>query len=354
MANVGSTAPLEMSLYEQKRWKELEEYWSKDPKLKKLLPARARKALDAVGHKTGRAAERATGAVVAAVPERAQDLADQFKDSALIPVLDKAVGLLELLNDWIKELSDPEAVLKFHRERGRAVNSLEDLKSLDLKDLDEHTRWLALRMRAIGASEGAGLGALAMIPVPVLGSLAAISLDIVAMQALATALAIRICHAYGFDASDPEVNEMVDRIVRGNFRGQAPKATLVHQAGDAFADAAGRVRWSDKLRKNHRLMREVERLLKFLGGKKAVSVRSARMGMPVISVLIGAGTNQQILASTALRGRNYVATRLLCEKYDLPMPEQLTHLEEQTPEDDSAPEDPVWVQETDSSDTTDL
>jgi hypothetical protein len=55
------------------------------------------------------------------------------------------------------------------------------------------------------------MGALAMVPFA--GSLAAITLDMVAMHVLSTAVATRVCYAYGFDVTDDEMRHRVDRMV---------------------------------------------------------------------------------------------------------------------------------------------
>jgi hypothetical protein len=68
----------------------------------------------------------------------------------------------------------------------------------------------------------------------------------VAMQALCGAIATRICYAYGFDAGDPAMCHMIDRMVVRAYQNQAPKARTVMSAGAAFNAAKGRVNWSQK------------------------------------------------------------------------------------------------------------
>jgi hypothetical protein len=162
-----------------------------------------------------------------------------------------------------------------------------------------------------------------MIPVPVLGSVAAIGLDMIAMQALTGAIATRICYAYGYDAGDPDMRHVIDRMVARAYKNQVAKAGSVKKASAAFDAAKGRVNWSQKLRDDHRLMAAVEKLLKRVGDGKHVPVKNARMGMPVISVLAGAATNSHVLGDTARQARHYGATMLLAEKYNLALPPNL-------------------------------
>ncbi|MBY6438117.1 EcsC family protein [Rhodococcus kroppenstedtii] len=322
----------DMSDYEQKRWAELQAHWEKKAKSRKqLLPPHARKALEAGTQRTKDTASRTGKAVAERTPERVKDAAGKAADvagkaagAALVPTLHNVVQLLELLNDWVVELTNPESVLRYHREKGREVESLADLQRLELEHLEELTNHRkALKWRTVGLGEGAIVGGLAMIPVPVVGSVAAIGLDIVVMRALTSAIATRICYAYGYDAADPEMRHIIDRMTARAYQNQIAKAGSMKKAADAFDAAKGRVNWNQKLRDNHRLMAAVEKLLKSAGNGKHVPVQNARMGMPVISILAGAATNQHLLGDTALQARHFGATMLLAEKYGLELPANL-------------------------------
>jgi len=317
-------SPDPMSRYERKRWDELQGHWEKKAQGRKaVLPPRARAALDTTVEATKNTASKAGKAVAERVPEKVKDVAGVAVDAALVPTVHHVVQLLELLNDWVVELTDPEAVLKYHQKKGRRVESLEDLRRLDLEELEELTNGMALKWGTVGVGQGASFGALAMIPVPVLGSVLAIGLDMIAMQVLAGAIATRICYAYGYDAAHPEVRHIIDRMVARAYKNQVVKAGSVKKASAAFDAAKGRVNWSQKLRDDHRLMAAVEKLLKRAGDGKHVPVKSARMGMPVISVLAGAATNSHVLGDAARQARHYGATVLLAEKHGLELPPNL-------------------------------
>jgi hypothetical protein len=164
-----------MSAYEQKRWEELQAHWEKKAKgRRQVLPAPARNALDTALKASRNTASKAGRAVADRTPDGMKELGSGTVDAVLVPTLHNVVSLLELLNDWVVELTDPASALAYHLEKGREVSTLEDLRSLDLEELEELTKRMALRWRTIGAGEGAALGSLAMIPVPVLGSAAAI------------------------------------------------------------------------------------------------------------------------------------------------------------------------------------
>lgn len=311
-----------MSAYDQARWDELQAWWAEAAERRERLP-RARATLGAVSQGARGAASRVSRAAAEGAPQRVHDFVGSAVDAASGPTVRGVVHLLDLLNDWVVELTDPGAVLRHHQNLGREVASLEDVRALNLEDVEDFTRGMVLRWRTLGAGQGAGFGALAMIPVPVVGSLAAVTLDIVAMQVLSGAIATRVCYAYGFDASDPELRFMIDRMVLRAYRGQAPKAVAMKDAGSAFAASRGRVNWSRKLREDHRLMAAVEKLLKQLGDGRRVPVRSARMGMPVVAVFAGAGTNSYVLGDIARQARQYAATVFLAQKYGLALPPNL-------------------------------
>lgn len=312
-----------MSRYERQRWSELQIHWSKKATRRQILHPRATAALGSAADSARGTASKAGRAIAEATPEKVKDVGGVAVDAALVPTVQGVVHLLELLNDWVVELTDPEAVIRHHQENGREVHSLEDLKELDLEHLEEFTSGMVLRWRTLGAGQGASFGALAMIPVPVLSSAAAITLDMVAMQALSGAIAARICYAYGFDASDPDMRHMIDRMVVRAFRNQVPKAQTVRSAGAAFQASRGRVNWSRKLRDDHRLMAAVEKLMKQLGDGSRVPVKNARMGVPFMAIFAGAGTNAYVLGDIAKQARHYGATVRLAEKYDLELPPNL-------------------------------
>jgi hypothetical protein len=125
--------PDPMSRYERRRWEELKAHWEKKAEGRHLLPPRAEAALGKAGEVMKATATKGGSVIADKAPEKVKELAGSAVDAALVPTVHHVVRLLELLNDWVVELTDPEAVLKYHRGKGRAVESLEDLKTLDLE-----------------------------------------------------------------------------------------------------------------------------------------------------------------------------------------------------------------------------
>jgi hypothetical protein len=106
------------------------------------------------------------------------------------------------------------------------------------------------------------------------------------------------------------------------YRNQAAKVQSVHQANAAFNAAKNRVRRSDKLLNDHRILAVVDRLMQQVNGK-AVPIGKVAKGIPVIAVVVGAGTNAYILGDVVHQARLYAQTLCLTEKYGLPLPENL-------------------------------
>ena len=144
-----------ISPYEARRWRELNEHWSKKAKHRELVPPKARAALGAVGERTKVLAVRAGTAVAEATPESLKEFGSKAVDAALVPAVEGILRTIDLVNDWVVELTDPQKVIDFHRRKGRDLASLADLRELDLADLDEVVRRLVLyveRRRVGGGS----------------------------------------------------------------------------------------------------------------------------------------------------------------------------------------------------------
>jgi hypothetical protein len=312
-----------MSPYECRRWSELEEHWAKGDQHRRIVTEKVRQALTRAGGQIAEAGGRAAQRVASAAPEPVKNAATSAVDAALVPTAKAIIHLIELVTDWSVELTNPERVLAHHRNRGRDVASLRDLLALDLELLDEVTRKMPLRWRSFGAAEGAAVGALAFLPVG--GGLTAITVDVLVVHVLSTAIATRAAHAYGFDSSSPQTEQMIHRMVQRAYREQAPKVATQRQARSAFVATAGRQKWSQTLREDHRLLAAIERLMKQANGGGHVPVGRAAKALPVVAMIAGAGTNSHVLGDIANQSIRYAQTVRLAEKHGLLLPSRLRH-----------------------------
>jgi hypothetical protein len=312
-----------MSPYEARRWAELQRHWAKKAERRQLLPPKTRAALGEAGDQVKDVARKAGKAVSRVTPPVVKDGIEMVTDAALAPTAKGAAHLLELVTDWTTELMDPEKVLEHHRSAGRDVAKLGDLTDLDLEHLDDFTRTMALKWRTLGALQGGAMGALAMVPVA--GGVAAIGVDMLAMHVLSTALATRVAYSYGFDVKDDEMRHLVDRMVLRAYRNQLPKARTAQRAGAAFNAGKGRIRRSEKLLTDHKLLAAVDRLMQQFANGRAVPISRVAKAVPAVSVIAGAGTNAYVLGDVVHQARLYAQTLYLAEKYGLPLPENLRH-----------------------------
>ena len=316
--------PTYPSAYELRQWHELETYWEKIANPSTVLSPKVRSVVEAAGATTKRVMTQSGTAIANATPQPLKDLGSKVVDASLVPTLKAATHLLELTTDWVAELTNPQSVIGYHRKKGRSVATLDDLKGLDLRELDEVVRLLALQWRSIGAAEGAAMGALALVPVA--GWAGAITLDVVVTHLLTTAIAMRVCYAYGYDAKDPELHEIVQRMVAKSFAQQAPKAGTMRSAGLAAAAAKDRTNWSKALRENHQLLAASEKLMQQLHSVSHVPVRQAAKLLPVVSIVAASGTNAFVLGDVAVKAKRYAQTLFLAEKHGFPLPKNVAAL----------------------------
>ncbi|MGW7466021.1 EcsC family protein [Streptomyces xantholiticus] len=320
------TAPLsdvatQMSAYERQVWDALNEHWQRRNN-RRGLPNWASTALDRTGEAAGNAVRRVKGAVPEGIAEPIRRASNAVADKALGPALAGAAALLELVNDSALELNDPKNVEKLARKQGIELDSFTELRQQDLKVCDRLLTRNTLKWRTTGAVEGGTMGLLAMVPVA--GTLTALTADIVVVQVLSTSIAARIAYSYGYDAKDPDEQDFIQRLVQQSFMAQAAKARPLRDAARAADAIKGRVNWSQKLRKDHRLLTALEKLMQQLGpaGSK-VPVKNVAKVVPFVGVLIGAGMNSAVLGRVAAEAQRYCQTRFLCDKYGLPLPAAL-------------------------------
>ncbi|WP_051731578.1 EcsC family protein [Kitasatospora phosalacinea] len=323
-----------MSEYEAKVWRDLAEHWERRSK-RRSLPGWASRAAERTGAVTGGAVGRAVGAVPEAVKEPIRRAGDVIADKALRPVLGAAASLIELVNDWALELNDPENVEKLARKRGFDIGVFTELREQDLKVCDRLLSHNTLTWRTAGALEGGAMGLLAMVPVA--GVPVAMTADVLVVQVLSASIAARIAYSYGYDAKDPDEQAFIQRLVRRSFMAQAAKIKPMNEAAQAARALKGRVRWSEKLRQDHRLVAALEKLMRQLGpaGSK-VSVKNVAKVVPFVGIVIGAGMNAAVLGRVAEDAQRYCQTRFLCDRYGLPLPAAL--LADPEPDPDADPE----------------
>ncbi|WP_104168566.1 EcsC family protein [Arthrobacter sp. SX1312] len=309
---------ISMSAYERQVWETLDGHWQRRNN-RRGLPNWASAALNRTGEVAGSAAGRVAGALPGAVTRPVYRATEAVASRAARPALEAATALLELVNDWARELNDPTSVAKLARKRGLNIDSFDELRQQDMKVCDQLLTLNTLRWRTAGALEGGAMGLLALVPVA--GIPMAMTADVLVIQVLSVSIATRIAYSYGYDAKDPEEQAFIQRLVRRSFMTQAAKAEPLRDVARAAGAVKGRVNWSPKLRADHRLLASLEKLMQQLGPVGArVPVQNVAKVVPFVGVLIGAGMNSAILGNVAADAKRYCQTRFICEKYGLPLP----------------------------------
>lgn len=319
---------LEMSDYDARIWRSLNAHWQRRDN-PRGLPNWVGEALDRSGRFVGAAAARGVDAVPAVIKQPIRDAGEAAANRVAEPILNRALSLLELVNDWMLELNDPKAVEKYARKQGVEITGFAELRQQDLRVCDRLLTRNTLKWRTFGAAEGGAMGALALVPVA--GLPLSLTADVLVIQLLSTAIAARITYSYGFDAKDPDEQVFVQRLVRRSFMEQAAKAKPLRDAGRAAEAVRNRVNWSQKLRSDHRLLAAIERLLKDAKHVSHMPLKDVAKFVPVVGILLGAGVNSAVLGNVARDAQRYCQTRFLCEKYDLPLPAALA-FDEPTPQ----------------------
>jgi len=311
-----------MNAYDRQVWNVLNQHWERRNN-RRGLPNWTGEAFERGTEVTGKAVKKAVDVVPEALKEPVRRAGGAVGDAAVKPLLHGIVSLLDLVNEWSLELNDPKYVERLALKHGLHIETFADLRDEELKACDRLLTRNTLTWRSAGALEGGAMGALALVPVA--GIVASISLDIVVIQVLSTAIAARVAYSYGFDAKDPAEEQFIQRLVHRSFMAQAAKAEPLRDVSRAASAMKDRVRWSDKLRSDHKLVAALERLMNQAGvnGGK-VSVESVAKVVPYVGILLGAGINSAVLGDVAADARRYCQTRVLCERYGLPLPAALS------------------------------
>jgi hypothetical protein len=307
-----------MSTYDAQVWGDLNKHWEHRDN-RRGLPNWVNEAGSRIGSAAQTAATRAGDAVPDAVKRPIQKMGSAAADMAVKPALEGAASLVELVNDWAVELNDPHGVEKLARKQGIDLQHFSELREEDLKTCDRLLTGNTLVWRTAGAIEGGAMGVLSMVPVA--GLVVAVPADVLVVQVLSVSIASRVAYSYGYDPKDPAEQEFIQRLVNRSFMAQAAKVKPLRDTARAASAIKDRVNWSAKLRNDHRLIAALEKLMTHVGPAGArVPVQHVAKALPFIGVLIGAGMNSAVLGNVAADAKRYCQTRVLCDKYGLPMP----------------------------------
>lgn len=113
---------------------------------------------------------------------------------------------------------------------------------------------------------------------------------------------------------NPEEQEYIQGLVnRSSFTVQAAKAVPLRNTMRAVDAIQGRVRWSEKLLDDHRIIAAVERLMRQLGSAATrPPILSVAKALPFVGIGVGAAANSVVLGGMAADAKRFCQTRFLC------------------------------------------
>ncbi|WP_156757638.1 EcsC family protein [Actinokineospora pegani] len=305
----------QMSPYECAAWKDIERWRGERlaANERHLLPRRVRDRLARGGEIARGRLEQVPGSEqVTAIVHRSID------------------GLLSLVNKASEATLRRKAVVAAYAKRGHAVSELNDVHTLDLRDIDKAKPRLGLGYTTFSTIEGAGAG-LAVAGGELLaaaggvfgaGAGAAPGAGTVAAAMAADAALVlgamtrAIAHTaayYGYDTELPQERVFALGVLNFGMAQQTGKSIAYVQLNKIVNDLARRATWA-QLNKNG-----VTRIVKAFYERFATQLTKQKLGqaVPVVGVVIGAGLNARLLSNLTSDAEHLYRERFLREKYGL-------------------------------------
>lgn len=221
------------------------------------------------------------------------------------------------------------AVVRAYQKRGFAVDSLYDIRSLQLHDIDRVKPRLDLAYIAASTVEGAGaglavsggtllatggaaLGAGAGAAPGVGTVVGALAADAAAVLITSHRAVAHIAAYYGYDVDDPQ-ERLIALGVLGVGTADTGKAAAYLELNRLVQGLARRQTWQQLNRTG--VTRIVQQVYAKLGTK--LTQRKLAQALPVAGVVIGAGLNAKLLSRIADDAEQLYRERFLREKYGL-------------------------------------
>ena len=305
----------DMSSYERRAWDGLAK-WRTDrltASERHLLPQKARQGLTKAG-------------------EFGREKFDDIRVSQqMVATLSKALdGLLNVVNKSAEKSVRRSAVVAAYTKGGHVVSDLEDIRKLDLADVDKVKPRLGLRYASGTAVTGAATGLavsggelLATVgsvasagaaAAPGAGTIvAALATDAAAVLGAMTRVVARTAAFYGYDTEQPEERIFALGVLNFGLAQQARKGAAYIELNKIVQALARNVTWA-QLNRN-----SVTRVARVVYGGLGMRLTKQKLGqaVPAVGILIGAGMNARLLAKLADDADRLYRERFLRDKYPL-------------------------------------
>ena len=241
------------------------------------------------------------------------------------------LGLVEKATSAAESSVRRERIVKAHRRAGNDVECLEDIRNLDLAEIQLVRPHLKVGYAVVTATEGAVSsvfatgGAVAAIlglgiaSAPGIGVIAAaIGLDIATFLASSARLVSHTAAYYGYDTKDP-AEKLFSAMVLS--QAIAPRSSLDDHAVEKETSMRMFNKVVRKLTKrgsmesvgNNALTASVNSLFAALGAR-LVGMKMAQI-LPIIGIIVGMALNASLIRTIGVTADNLYRERLLLERY---------------------------------------
>ena len=305
----------EMTPYDQRAWAKIEK-WRNDrltARTRRLVPSAVRRRVA----NAGRGAKKTFDSIPGAA---------QFEELFL-----KALGGLTDLGARAAMASVRDgAVIEAFRKRGHDVDHIDDIRNLDLREIDKVKPNLTLAYTTTATVEGAaagfavsggeiiagggtllgaGAGAAPGIGM-VVGVMAG---DAAAVLVGANRAVAHVAAYYGYDLHKPDERLFALAVLGMGTAAEAGKAAAYIEINKLVQALARRATWR-QLRQSV-VTQVIEKVFARLGFR--ITQRKLGQAVPVLGTVIGAGMNARLLSSIVDDAEHVYRERFLREKYGL-------------------------------------
>ena len=305
----------QMASYDSKAWAELKQWKSRrlGHQAQRLLPGAWRDRVSQAG---------------SSARERFEALTAAGRFETLF--LDALRGLTDLGSRAAMASVRREAVVNAYRKRGHSVTSLEDIRLLELRDVDNVKPRLDLAYVAASTVEGAGAGLavsggqLALASGTVIGAgagaapgavtvVAAMAADAAAVLLASQRAVAHIAAYYGYDLNRHEERVFALGVLGVGTAAEAGKLAAYIELNRLVQGLARRQAWTQLNERG--LATVISKVYTALGMR--LTQRKLAQAVPIAGIVIGAGLNARLLAKVVDDADHLYRERFLQERYDL-------------------------------------
>jgi hypothetical protein len=244
--------------------------------------------------------------------------------------LDALRGLTDLGSRAARASIRRDPIVKAYQKRGHAVMSLQDIRGLELRDIDKVKPRLDLAYIAASTVEGAGAG-LAVSGGTILATggsvfgagagaapgaatvVGAMAADAAAVLVASHRAVAHVAAYYGYDVDEPGERMFALGVLSIGTASEAGKAAAYVELNKLVQALARRQTWKQL---NSRVVSKiVGRVYAALGMR--LTQRKLGQAVPVVGIMIGAGLNARLLSRITDDAEHLYRERFLREKYGL-------------------------------------